>query len=68
MHLTAKRIKVVRNYRYLKRNRRNSTRTKQKLTEKSLCLQKIQQAMELLILMICSGIILKVMVTLEAMK
>lgn len=66
--LIAKRIKTVRNYRCLKRNRLNSTRTKQELTEKSLCLQKILRAMELSILMIYSGIILKVTATLEAMK
>lgn len=41
---------------------------KTKTHGKSLCLQKILQAMELLILMICSGIILKVMAILEVMK
>ena len=68
MHLIAKRIKAVRNYRCLRRNRPNSTRTKQELMERSLCLQKILQAMESSTLMICSGIILKVTATLEVMR
>ena len=67
-NLIAKRIKAVRNYRCLRRNRPNSTRTKQELTERSLCLQKILQAMGLSTLMTCSGIILKVTATLEVMR